>query len=425
VDDDSALTIGPNETGPEMSEILSSDTPGKPFMTGSLPGTGGSFKATPEDFIVEEIPAFPFSGEGEHLILLVEKRGITTQKAKELLARAFGVFDEAVGFAGIKDAYALTRQNFSIHTKAPLPLENSLSPNLRIISTTRHIHKLRAGMLSGNRFDIIVRGPKSPENAGPILEEIFERGLPNYYGAQRFGSQRNVSGIVGSFLARGDFENALRAYVSETGESESEQVKRARKLFSENDLKGALESFPRTHEYEIRLISNVLSGNSPEKAFRKAIPKNLLRLFVSASQSQVFNEILAQRIETLDQFIDGDIGMFSKGATFFKKVSPDDPRLKGKQVSPSGLLFGSKVPLAEGRAGEIERAALEKFSIKEGDLPGFKKLPFSFDLDGSRRRLREILPDPPETEIGEGFLRIRFSLPKGTYATELLREVMK
>lgn len=425
VDDDSALTIGPNETGLEMNEILSSDTD-KPFLTAGLPGTGGVFKATPEDFIVEEIPAFPFSGEGEHLIILVEKRGITTQKAKEILARAFGVFDEAVGFAGIKDSYALTRQNFSIHTKESAPRENSLPPNLRIISSTRHIHKLRAGMLSGNRFEIIVREAKSPENAGPILEEIFKRGLPNYYGAQRFGSQRNVSGVVGSFLAKREFEKALNSYVSTTGAEEEERVKLARKLFSENDLKGALESFPRSHEYEIRLISNLLSGDSPERAFRRAIPKNLLRLFVSASQSQVFNEILAHRIGTLDKFIDGDIGMFSKGATFFRKVSPDDPRLKEKQVSPSGLLFGAKVPLAEGSAGEIERAALEKFSIKEEDLPGFRKLPFSFDLDGARRRLREILPEPPKTELpGEGTLRLSFALPKGTYATELLREVIK
>ncbi len=424
VDDDSALTIGPNETCPEMNEILSSDTC-KPFMTGSLPGTGGVFKATPEDFVVEEIPAFQFSGTGEHLILLAEKKGITTQKAKEILARAFGVFDEAVGFSGIKDSYALTRQNFSVHTRENAP-HLTLPPNLRIISTTRHIHKLRAGMLSGNRFDIIVRGAKSPENAGPILEEIFKRGLPNYYGAQRFGSLRNVSGIVGSFLAKGDFENALRAYVSETGESESEQVKNARKLFLESDLKGALREFPRTNEYEIRLILNLLSGDSPEKAFRKAIPRNLIRLFVSAAQSQVFNEILAKRIETIDKFIEGDIGMFSKGVTFFKKTSPDDPRLKEKKVSPSGLLFGAKVPLAEGLAGEIERVALEKFSIKEWDLPGFRNLPFSFDLDGSRRRLREILPEPPKAELlGEGTLRLRFTLPKGTYATELLREVMK
>ncbi|MFH0961346.1 MAG: tRNA pseudouridine(13) synthase TruD [archaeon] len=419
MDDDSALLT---EKG--MNGILSSDTcENKPFLTELLPGTGGEIKTSPEDFFVEEIPAFPFSGEGEHLILLVEKRGLTTHRAAEILAGTAGVSSEKVGYAGLKDAFALTRQFFSVQTPGGPP--ETAAPGLRIVSATRHAHKLRAGMLSGNRFKIRIRNVRAPGNAAAILEVLGSRGLPNYYGSQRFGSMRSVSAKVGFALLRGDFELAVREYLSVSGAQEPDKTRSARSLCSEGNFSEAARTFPPGCFYELRLISLLEALGNPESAFRRTFPKHLLRLFVSATQSEVFNKILSERIRSIDSFIDGDVGMFEKGAVFFRHAVPEDPRLKTFEVSPSGVLVGNKAILAEGAAGEIERRAISSTGFSESE--SFPKSRLPFRLDGSRRRLRERISEASISAAPDGTedILISFVLPKGTYATEVLREVTK
>jgi tRNA pseudouridine13 synthase len=420
VDDDFARR-SPGESG-EMTAILSSDT--RPFLTAELPGTGGKIKESPEDFIVEETPAFPFSGEGDHTIFFAEKRRLTTFKAAEIFAHLLGIHPNRIGYAGLKDSFAVTRQFFSAERVPPEALQSlPLPPELRILSATRHPHKLRAGMLAGNRFSLVVRDCPRPENAERILAILAERGLPNYFGVQRFGSGRDVSAKVGGRLLLNDFAGALSAYVSVPGQDEPEQTRNARKVFADGNPREAISLFPPSCFFERGIIAGLLNGDAPERIFRRVFPKHLLRLFLSSVQSGVFNSVLERRISSLDSFLPGDIGMFSIGATFFRSAQPGDPRLKTFEVSPSGPIAGWKAPLADEEAGEIEREVLASAGFS--DLSVFRASHLhGISLEGTRRRLRVRVSDI-SLRIDGRDIHISFFLPKGSYATEVLREVLK
>ncbi len=421
-----------------MTVVLSSDAstsrspsgailpPDKPLLTASLPGTGGSIKNSPEDFVVEEVPAFPFSGAGDHLIFQIEKRGIPTFAAIERISRALGVARDEIGYAGLKDAAAISRQFLSVAGVGEDAVRSISLPDGKVLSVSRHAHKLRAGMLSGNRFAITVRGCDHPENAAPITEVLSRRGIPNYFGEQRFGGGRNVSAIVGRALLLGDFAGAIGAYVSVEGAGEPEETRAARRLFSEGRLAEALDAFPSRASFERRIVSDMLSSRNPEWIFRSVFPRKLLRLFISAVQSDVFNRVLAGRINSLDRFIDGDIGMFSGGATFFRKAVPGDPRLASFEVSPSGPIVGYKAQLADGTAGEMELQALAAAGIQDLSVFRAKAAGPGLSFEGARRRLRARLVEPAVREGAESSIIIlSFFLEKGAYATEVLREVTK
>src|SRR6185436_13505083 len=118
---------------------------------------GGELKAVPEDFVVEEIPAYAPCGDGEHLYLRIEKRGIPTFAAVERIASAFGVGKQAVGYAGLKDARAIAVQWISVHSPKDVAQGFELD-GLRVLESSRHRNKLKVGHLRGNRFRIRVRG---------------------------------------------------------------------------------------------------------------------------------------------------------------------------------------------------------------------------------------------------------------------------
>jgi tRNA pseudouridine13 synthase len=143
-------------------------------------------KAQPADFHVTEIPAAAPAGSGEHLLLRLEKTSLGTPELAQRLARAFEVPEVAVGYAGMKDKHAVTEQWFSVHTPREADALPSL-PGVRLLETTRHQRKLRRGELAGNRFRIRLR---EVSGSGWVerLREIGDRGVPNYFGPQRFGS---------------------------------------------------------------------------------------------------------------------------------------------------------------------------------------------------------------------------------------------
>ena len=157
------------------------------FLTRDIPGCGGQFKATPEDFEVEELPAYAPSGEGEHLFLWVEKRGLSTPDMVKRLARAWNVRDDVFSWAGLKDAQAVTRQWVSLLSKDAKGQGVGDHEGFRVLAAIRHQNKLRNGHLAGNRFTLKVRGVRDAGAATAVLEILTKRGLPNFYGEQRFG----------------------------------------------------------------------------------------------------------------------------------------------------------------------------------------------------------------------------------------------
>jgi tRNA pseudouridine13 synthase len=159
-----------------------------------LTGASATLKLLNEDFQVTELPLQLPSGEGEHIWLDVEKNGANTAFVAQQLAEAAGVQERDVGYAGLKDRYAITRQWFSIYL--PNGQKNGETPDLtqlqhpefKVLSQTRHVKKLRPGDLQGNRFRIVLReveGDRAAIEAN--LQAVASRGVPNYFGAQRFG----------------------------------------------------------------------------------------------------------------------------------------------------------------------------------------------------------------------------------------------
>jgi tRNA pseudouridine13 synthase len=163
-----------------------------PQWPNAYPASGASatLKRLNEDFIVTELPLQLPSGEGEHLWLDVEKNGANTAFVAQRLAEAAGVQERDVGYAGLKDRYAITRQWFSLYLpKGETPdLTQLQHPEFKVMSQSRHVKKLRPGDLQGNRFRIVLRDVTGDRNAIEAnLQAIASQGVPNYFGAQRFG----------------------------------------------------------------------------------------------------------------------------------------------------------------------------------------------------------------------------------------------
>jgi tRNA pseudouridine13 synthase len=158
-----------------------------PFSTHSIPGAGGVFKEDPDDFAVDELPAYEPSGEGEHLFLWVHKRGRSTPEVARALARHLGIPERAVSWAGLKDRQASTRQYFCVPSKVEGALMGFVLPGVEVLRATRHRNKLKTGHLRGNRFTLVLREVRDLGAATAALELLVARGVPNFFGEQRFG----------------------------------------------------------------------------------------------------------------------------------------------------------------------------------------------------------------------------------------------
>lgn len=341
-----------------------------PFLTADLPGTGGQLRASPDDFVVEEIPAYAPSGRGDHVFVTIEKRDLTTYEAIRRLAAALGVRDGDVGYAGLKDRHAITRQILSFPKPATPEACRALAvPGVRVITAERHEHKLRTGHLFGNRFVLRVRELEAPlEEAVRRAEAILARlarppGAPNWYGEQRFG-------------ARGD--NAARGRA-------------------------------------------LVRGERPRPPPRDGREK---RLFVSAFQSELFNRYLAARLADglYARVITGDLLRKVETGGIFETADPtaDQPRLDVGELSPTGPMYGHamRAPTPGTEAARRETALLEEEHLTLDDFARVKL------AEGTRRPIGVPLGDPA-VRAADGALELVFTLPAGAYATVVAEEVMK
>jgi tRNA pseudouridine13 synthase len=347
-----------------------------PLLTSSLPGTGGRFKQDDDDFVVEELPLYPALGIGTHAYLRIEKRGITTYEAIARVARALGVSPKAVGFAGLKDAHAVAVQTLSVEHVPIATCETALASvdRVRLLDAKLHRNKIKMGHLAGNRFTLRIRGCASDAaaRARAVLAELARVGCPNFYGEQRFGNRAD-NDQVGKLLVRGDFRGACE--------------------LADADL-------------------------------RKK-PRSLVRLYVSAYQSALFNRVVASRMPHLGRLEVGDLAyLHDRGAVFsVKDAAAEQPRADRLEISPSAPLFGTKVLVADGRPGEFERALLAEEELTRdqfhvdgvGEFTGERR-PMRIPVAGAE--VRDVAGDADAVEL-------RFDLPRGSYATVVLNEVMK
>ncbi len=343
-----------------------SSVPPLPFVTAGLPGSGGVLKTSPEDFRVDEIPAYAPCGEGAHLWLQVEKRGRTTRDVVRELARLLGVAERDAGVAGLKDRHAVTVQwlSFPVAPAARAPDPSALAGNgWRVVAASRHGNKLRTGHSRGNRFAIVVRGG-DPALARAAADALAVRGLPNFFGAQRFGA---------------DGTNA--------------------------DLGRA-----------------ILSGSDDPAVRRASRDRFLRRLALSAWQSLLFNRWLAERMADglFARALPGDaMKKLDSGGTFTcEDPAADQPRVDRFEISPAGPMFGHALAPLRGEAGEREARILAAEGLGAADLARG-----GGEAEGTRRAAR--IPVTVALEDVEGGYRASFELPRGSYATVVMGELTK
>jgi tRNA pseudouridine13 synthase len=352
----------------------------RPYLTEGLGGTGGQIKCKLDDFIVEEIPLYEASGEGQHAYLWVEKRDVAGGQLLSMLASHFGVSKRDIGSAGIKDKHAVSRQWISLpfhelDAQEPADLVGPVDEGVQVLEAALHKNKLRTGHLAGNRFRLVVRQLEVPvddavKRARAVLDLLDDKGLPNFYGLQRFGDRGGTLRLGIDFL-----------------EGDSETIRKLKRN------------------------------------------RFLRRLSINAVQSELFNRVLGARIERelLWTILDGDVvkktdtgGVFVVPTDEFDK---SQARLDRAEIVTTGPMPGPKMitPEREGKAFEDE--IIEQSGFNTSHFDRHKRL-----ASGTRRPLLVDLGDSSVeggTRDGEDVLEIGFSLPSGTYATVVLREVTK
>jgi len=410
---------------------------GMRFYLTDADGTGGRLKTVPEDFIVTEISKHPeMSENGRFAIADVTSRNWETNRLVRVLSRTLGISRERIGFAGTKDKRAVTKQLMSFEC-SPGDLGKIDLKDVSVSSAYSAGRGMRIGDLTGNSFEITVRGADrmDADRIGSMRSEIIGTGgFPNYFGVQRFGTARPITHMVGERIIRGDLESAVRTYLSYPSEFDPDDVKTARTMLSEN-LEEAVKTMPKTMGYEKIMAEHLVKRPGDHAGALLCLPSNLQMMFVHAYQSYLFNLMLSERMHRnipINEPIAGDvvIPLNAEGVPMHESpvVATDkNMDLVKKQVSRGKAcititLFGSESSVRDGEMGDIERSVIEKESLRNEDfiVPG---LP-NFCSKGSRR---EILC--PVKDIGcvisDETYTMSFSLPKGNYATCLMREFMK
>jgi tRNA pseudouridine13 synthase len=392
------------------------------YLTDHLPGTGGSIKDRVEDFVVEELPLYEPCGEGQHTFFEIEKRGLSTFHAVRSIAHALGVPPSRIGYAGLKDAQAITRQVLSVEGVPPESVVALDLPGIRIARAERHRNKLKIGHLRGNRFTIRIRGvdESALANCQEILYLLSKRGVPNRYGLQRFG-QRGDSAVLGKAVVRGDAQGFIGQFLGRPHPNESERVQAARTLFDARQWQSALERFPHSMADERNALQALIRTRGDYRIAYRSVPKRLKMFLLSAYQSALFNRVLDARLQTLDRVFEGDLAMIHPGRSVFRveDAAVEQPRAGRFEISPTGPIFGYKMIQPEGRQAELEESVL----AAEGMVPEDFRVGNGIKASGERRALRFPVYEP-ELWYDEGLV-LRFWLQKGSYATSLLAEIMK
>lgn len=324
----------------------------------STPPLTARLRVSSKDFRVEEILGYDADGAGEHLLLWVEKCGANTDWVACELAKFAGVPPVAVGYAGMKDRNAVARQTFSVQLAGrPDPDWSTFPyPEVKVLAAVRHSRKLKRGALRGNRFVLALREVQGDhERAESVLKQIAMRGVPNYFGEQRFGRQGG-------------------------------NVAQARAMFG-----------------------------------GRRVDRNQRSMLLSAARSQIFNEVLAARVERgqWDTPLEGEVWSLAGSRSWFGPEPFDAAlaeRLARGDIHPSGPLWGQGEPPTQAAAGALER---EIGATNHDLVVGLT----AARMDQERRPLRLMPGDLRWRWLDDTTLELSFELPAGAYATVVVREL--
>jgi tRNA pseudouridine13 synthase len=422
---------------------------GLEFYATETPGGGGPIKERSEDFRVTEISAYPMPDPaGAFAVLRIASRNWEQHELAQRIAQRLGLPPHAVDWAGTKDRRAIAERLLSY--RGPVPDRLDL-PDVELLEAYRARTGLVLGHHYGNSFEIRVPAEATPsaelsDRFRATAEAIRSLGgFPNLFGLQRFGEVRPVTHLVGRELVRGNVAGAVDLYLTALPDGPDSPGAAARLAYAEHrDPARALREFPPHFRFERTILDHLARGQPPERALR-ALSRELRLLFVHAYQSLVYNRWISRRVAlgmSLTEPEDGDSLLRVTRDGTVPGTSPIPVRADNLPESTdlvrrgrarlAGPLVGFETTGSIGRPGEI----LERLLSEEGiDRHGFE-LPSSPDLASPGTWRPALVPSPPlalhsDPPVGEGEIArgpgvwFRFALPKGSYATVLLREFTK
>ena len=414
---------------------------GLEFYATGAPGVPGRLKGTSDDFEVTEIASYPRPDpEGAYTVLRVRSHDWEQHELARAIARRLALPPHAVKWAGTKDRRARSERLLSY--RGPPPERALELRDVEIVEAYRSRDGLVLGHHYGNRFRVRVDALAAPVAEAQAAYRAVEAelraagGFPNFFGPQRFGEVRPVTAQVGRWLVRGEAGAAVEEYLvalppgTPPGPGDA-----ARRTYAEtHDAARALREFPGEYSFERTLLEHLARGHAPERALR-ALPRELRLLFVHAYQSLLFNRWLSRRHREglpFDRPVAGDrIVRFERDGTLRSHEAsaigtdnlPEGTDLvaRGRAVV-AGPLLGFDSPRDAGRPGELFDAVLREEGVERAQF----RLPIAPEVAsaGAWRPIRVALP-PLALEAEPEAIRFGFALPRGAYATVLLREFLK
>lgn len=333
-----------------------------PFVSADIPPIPGIFRSTPEDFVVTEVPAYEPAGHGDHVFVWFEKRGLTTPDAVRDLATHAGAKVSDCSWAGLKDRHAVTRQWASIYGIVPEAIAEVRTEGLTVLRVARHPKKLRTGHLRGNRFELRVR--ETPTD--------------------RFDDVRRVLDVIG--------RTGLPNY------------------FGEQRFGRQGQNVERANDWIVR------GGRAPTSRFQR-------KLLLSVWQAALFNRHVASRMrdQGLGQVVQGDLMKKEDTGGLFTADDPVEAQQRADrwEISATGPMFGAKMRWPNGEARTLEQALLDSTGVDETRLRALAR------QGAGTRRVVRVRPAQIELRTEGEALWLGFTLPKGSYATVVLQEILK
>ncbi len=333
------------------------------------------FNSSARDFSVEEIPLYEFSGEGEHLILKVRKKEMTTWEMLDVFSTRLGIRRRDIGYAGLKDKHAMTIQHISIMAIHEEKLKAFSHEKIKILSSVRHNNKIRVGHLKGNRFKIRLKKVLGvqKDKLDSVLKWIKANGVPNYFGNQRFGTDGN------------NWEDGKKLLSGEL-----KMRDRKKKEFLMGSYQSYLFNKWLSRRMELNLLLEKFSERETEQVM--GLPEGSLK--GTKAQPNFF------------KLVEGDVMMHYPYGRLFnvENLEEEAKRFANKDIAPAGLLAGKKAKVSLATAGILETPFVEELS-----------------LHGTRRYAWVQVTELSKTYVEEkAHYELSFVLPKGCYATNVL-----
>ena len=333
------------------------------------------FNSSARDFTVEEIPLYEFTGEGEHLVLHVRKKEMTTWEMLDTISNHVGIRRRDMGYAGLKDKHAMTMQYISVMAIHEEKLKVFTHDKIKILSTVRHNNKIRVGHLRGNRFNIRLKKVLGvqKDKLDSVLKWIKGNGIPNYFGNQRFGTDGN-NWEEGKKLCEGSLKMRDRK--------------------TKEFLMGSYQSYLFNNWLSKRMELNLLLEKFSQSEVEQVLGLTEGSLKGTKVQPNFF------------KLVEGDVMMHYPYGRLFnvEDLEEEAKRFEQKDIAPAGLLPGKKTKHSQSVAGQIEAPFIEDIA-----------------LNGARRYAWIQVTEIKKTYVEEkAHYELSFVLPKGCYATNVL-----